>query len=137
MLKKIPFFILLFTIFSHLYAIELDWINDYAKALKIAKKEHKDVYVFVGADECRFCDRFKKTTLQDKQLIKDLKKDYVPVYLSRDRHKIPAKFKTKGVPRHYFVTSDNKVFYNTWGSREVDGFYSVLDDAELSRSDVK
>ena len=137
MLKKTTLFILLLNTFLSLNAIELNWINDYEKALLVAKKEHKDVYVFVGADECRFCDRFKKTTLQDKQLIKDLKKDYVPVYLSRDRHKIPAKFKTRGVPRHYFVTSDDKVFYDTWGSREVDGFYSVLDDAELSKSDAK
>ncbi len=137
MLKKTALFILLFTTFSSLNAIELNWINDYEKALLIAKKEHKDVYVFVGADECRFCDRFKKTTLQNKQLIKDLKKYYVPVYLSRDRHKIPKNFKIKGVPRHYFVTAKNRVFYDTWGSREVDGFYSVLDDAELSRSEVK
>ncbi len=133
MLFKLHLFIFFLLFFTDIHAIELNWIHDYNQALKEAKKEHKDIYLFVGADECRFCDRFKKTTLQNRKLIDRIKEDYILVYLSRDRDKIPSKFKTKGVPRHYFITADDRVFYDTWGTREVSGFYSVLDDAELSR----
>ena len=116
-----------------LYGGNLDWLHDYDKALIQAKQENKDVYLFIGADKCKFCDRFITKTLSDKDIIKTLEKDYVLVYLSRDQHKIPSWFETKGVPRHYFLSSDGAVFHETWGGREVKGFYDVLDEAELKK----
>ena len=116
-----------------LHAEDLNWLHDYDKALVQAKQVKKDVYLFIGADKCRFCKKFKETTLADKDIIKKLEKDYVLVYLSRDQHKIPSWFETKGVPRHYFLDSDGKVFHETWGGREVKGFYDVLDEAELKK----
>lgn len=116
-----------------LSAVDLDWEHDYEKALVQAKHENKDVYVFIGADVCKFCDRFKSTTLQDKAVMQTLRKNYVLVYLSRDRHKVPRQFGTAGVPKHYFVTAEGKIFYYTWGSRDVDGFYIELDEADLRR----
>ncbi len=115
------------------YAQELNWLHDYEKALEQAKQQKKDVYLFIGADKCRFCKAFKETTLMDKGIIKQLQKDYVLVYLSRDQHKIPSWFETKGVPRHYFLNADGSVFHETWGGREVKGFYDVLDEAELKK----
>lgn len=116
-----------------LYCIELDWSHNYEQALAQAKEEKKDVYLFIGADKCKFCDRFKTTTLMDKEVLKRLKKEYVLLYMSRDQHKIPSRFKTKGVPRHYFLTPQGKIIHQTWGGREVHGFYDVLDEAELNK----
>lgn len=118
-----------------LYSVELDWSHDYEQALTQAEKEHKDVYLFIGADKCKFCDRFKKVTLSDKGIMQRLKKDYVLVYLSRDQHPVPERFKIKGVPRHYFLSADGKIIHETWGGREVHGFYDVLDEAELNKMD--
>ena len=58
---------------SLLFSAELDWIHDYDKALVEAKKENKDVYIFIGADVCRFCDLFKKVTLSKKEVIAQTK----------------------------------------------------------------
>lgn len=116
-----------------LYCVELDWSHDYEQALTQAKKEQKDVYLFIGADRCKFCDRFKTTTLTDKGVLKRLKRDYVLLYLSRDQHDIPGQFMTKGVPRHYFLTPQETIIHQTWGGREVHGFYDVLDEAELNK----
>ena len=126
-------FLIMMTFASALYSVELDWSHDYEQALAQAKRENKDVYLFIGADKCKFCDRFKKMTLTDKGILKRLKKDYVLVYLSRDQHTIPSGYKTKGVPRHYFLSSDGKIIHQTWGGREVRGFYDVLDEAELNK----
>ncbi len=129
----INFFALILAMAVSGYATELDWLHDYDKALVQAKKENKDVYLFIGADKCKFCKRFKEKTLSDQGVIEKLKKDYVLVYLSRDQHKIPGWFQTKGVPRHYFLESNGRVFHDTWGGREVKGFYDVLDEAELKK----
>jgi len=129
-MKKI---LLLLVLVSSLYASEIAWLHNYNDALKKAKLEHKDIYIFIGADDCRFCVLFKKKALSKKSVIERLNAEYIPVYLSRDQHVIPKKFATQGVPRHYFVTSEGKVFHEDRGSREESGFLSILDEAELKK----
>ena len=124
-------------LFLSLYAQELNWLHDYDKALIEAKKEHKDVYLFIGADRCKFCDAFKKTALQDRAVLKRLHSEYILLYLSRDQHQIPDKFEQFGVPRHYFINKHNKVFFETWGGYEAEGFQTILDEAELNSDETK
>ena len=81
----------------------------------------------------RLCDRFKETTLSKKEVMDRLKEDFIPLYMSRDQHKIPNRFEVKGVPRHYFLRSDGKLIHADQGSREPDGFYSILDEVDLKK----
>ncbi|CAA6820715.1 MAG: Thymidylate kinase (EC [uncultured Sulfurovum sp.] len=111
--------------------IKLNWGNDYHKALEIAKKEDKMVYLFIGADKCVHCDRFKEQTLSNDELIETMKEDYVLLYMSRDRHNIPEGFERYGVPMHYFLTADGNVTAHIVGSRELAGWYDVLDEIDL------
>jgi len=127
------FFILTLIFVSSLYTHELNWLHDYNKALETAKKENKDVYLFIGADVCRFCDRFKEMTLSKKEVIDKINEEYVPVYLSRDQHFIPKHFAIKGVPRHYFLKSNGDIIHDDRGSREVAGFYDMLDEVDLKK----
>lgn len=114
---------------------ELDWEHDYNRALQTAKKEHKMVYLFIGADKCRHCDRFKKETLSNKALIKHMRKEFVLLYMSRDRHKIPDRFEKYGVPMHYFLTPEGKIIAVVQGGRELEGWYDVLDEVDLKREE--
>lgn len=128
-LTKIFFSILLLS--STLNAIELNWEHNYENALATAKKEHKMVYLFIGADRCTHCERFKEQTLSSKDLIKDMKEDYILLYMSRDQHNIPDRFEKYGVPFHYFLTSNGKIIAEVQGSRELAGWYDVLDEIDL------
>jgi len=130
-LGKICFVVLL--LFSTLSAIELGWEHDYKKALATAKKEHKMVYLFIGADHCKHCERFKKQTLSDKKLIEAMKKKYVLLYMSRDKHDIPKKYALYGVPFHYFLTPEGKTIVKAQGSRELAGWYDVLDEVDMTK----
>jgi len=126
--------LLLISIFiSTLNAIELNWEHNYYHALATAKKEKKMVYLFIGADRCKHCDRFKKQTLSNKALIETMKKEYVLLYMSRDQHKIPDGFEKYGVPMHYFLTSEGKIIAVIQGSRELEGWYDVLDEVDLKK----
>ncbi|HEC45702.1 MAG TPA: thioredoxin family protein [Epsilonproteobacteria bacterium] len=118
---------------STLDATELNWEHNYNNALITAKKEKKMVYLFIGADNCRHCDRFKKQTLSNKELIEKMKKEYVLLYMSRDQHNIPDRFEKYGVPMHYFLTAEGKIIAVIQGSRELEGWYDVLDEIELTR----
>jgi len=118
---------------SNLYSMDDVWIHNYDEAIVLAQKQNKDIYLFIGADVCNFCKKYKEQTLSDKKVMQALTKDYIPVYLSRDQHLIPDKFETYGVPRHYFLTSKGKIFFDTQGLLEINGFYTMLDEAELSK----
>ncbi len=122
-----------FLFISSLFGVNLNWEHNYYKALHDAKEQGKDVYLFIGADDCRFCERFKKTTLDKKYVMDKLKEKFIPLYMSRDQHKIPNRFKVKGVPRHYFLTPEGKIIHEDQGSREPDGFFSILDEVELKK----
>lgn len=122
----------LFLSFLTLFGADnLLWLNDYEVAIKQAKEQNKGVYLFVGADDCRWCDRFKETTLSKNEVISKLKEEYILLYMSRDKHNIPKHFEVKGVPRHYFLTKDGKIIHADRGSREPDGFFALLDEVEL------
>ena len=125
--------LLTFLLASSLGAVELDWEHNYDKALATAKKEHKLVYFFIGADNCRHCDRFKKQTLSNPELIKKMKEEYVLLFMSRDQHKIPDGFEKYGVPMHYFLTDEGKIVAVIQGGRELAGWYDVLDEVDLLR----
>jgi thioredoxin-related protein len=117
---------------SFLFGYETDsWIHSYKKGLALAQKEHKPIYLFIGADKCHFCTMFKEKTLSKKDVIQRLKKEYVTIYLSRDRHTIPKKFQKFGVPRHYFLDENGSIVFESFGILEPAGFFTLLDEAQM------
>lgn len=110
-----------------------DWPSDYDAALEKAKKEKKDVYLFIGSAYCRYCEKLKSGLFSKKEVLDKLKKDYVLLYMSRDIDDIPSRFEVKPVPRHYFLSSDGKIIYTTIGSRTEEGFYELLDEVKEAK----
>ncbi|WP_457747174.1 thioredoxin family protein [Sulfurimonas sp.] len=129
-MKKL--FILLLLANSLLSYESDNWLHNYDKALQLAQKEHKNIYLFIGADACKFCKIFKEKTLSQKNVMDRLTKDYVLIYLSRDQHAIPNKFEKFGAPRHYFLDENGKILFATFGVLEPAGFFTILDEADLS-----
>ena len=124
-------FLFLFLV-SSLFSFQ--WPDEYDAALSQAKKEHKDVYVFVGSAYCSFCTKLKETTFADKEVLKALKKDYVNIYLSKDIDDIPSNLTIPFVPAHYFLTSDGKMIYSTAGYKSKEAFLELLDDVKELKS---
>ena len=66
---------------------ESQWLTDYDKALKEAKKESKNVLVyFTGSDWCPPC-KMLKTDLFDSAEFKALSEDYVLLYVDMPRNR--------------------------------------------------
>jgi len=113
----------------------LDWSSDYEATLLEAKKEKKDIYLFIGSEYCRYCEKFKKEVLSQDEVIGKLKESYVLIYLSRDIDDIPKGLETTPVPRHYFLTSEGKIIYTTIGDRSTEGFYELLDEVKDAKEE--
>ena len=116
-----------------LFAIDLPWLHDLDTAKKIAQKEHKDIYVFIGAEHCNFCVRYKNEVLSNKKVQEILQQHFVTVFFNRDKHDVPAQFEKFGVPRHYFLTPQGKIYFDDAGIKGVNGFFIMIDEASLNR----
>ena len=127
-MRKIIFIIL---VTSKLFSFEPDWIHDYDKALQIAKTEHKDIYLFIAADKCTYCKKFKNETLSKKYIMDKINKQFVPIYLSRDQHKIPSQFQKFGAPRHYFLSSNGKIYDEATGFVNPTDFLLMIKEAKF------
>ncbi|MDQ1267922.1 MAG: hypothetical protein QG560_565 [Campylobacterota bacterium] len=128
-------FFILIAAFISLLSAGTDWPSDYEAALKEAKKEKKDIYLFIGSEYCKYCDKLEAEVFSKEEVLKRLKKEYVLIYLSRDIDDIPEKFETKPVPKHYFLTSNGEIIYTTIGYRSVKGFYELLDEVKEAKKD--
>lgn len=113
-----------------LFGTELNWKNDYDSALKQAKQENKDVYIFISSIYCKWCKKFESTTLQDEETLKNLKEKYVLVHLDRDMDDFPEYFETKRVPRHYFVKPSGDIIHTFMGYWNAEDFASLLGDVD-------
>lgn len=127
------FIVLMTALFAMLMGANLKWPSDYEAALIAAKKEKKDIYLFLGSEYCKYCEKFKEEVLVRKDVEAKLKKKYVLLYLSRDIDDIPAHLETKPVPRHYFLKSDGSIIYTTIGGRSFEGFEEMLLEVEETK----
>lgn len=121
---------LLLLLLSSLFSSELWWPDDYEQALVDAKKEKKLIYTLITSETCRWCQKFKDTTLQNKEVIARLKREFITVHLSRDIDDIPKGFETAPIPRHYFTDSNGVILYSSLGHRDEDMFNAFMDNAQ-------
>ncbi|MBE8539698.1 thioredoxin fold domain-containing protein [Geoglobus acetivorans] len=63
---------------------ESEWYS-LGKALELAKKENKMVFVFVSSDTCVYCEKMKVEVFSDKQLMDKLKSKYIPALVNAEK----------------------------------------------------
>jgi len=134
-MKKI-FLILLFvgSLFGETIG-EMTFSNDYVKILAQAKKENKRVYMLITSDRCKWCRKFESETLTDWTVAEKLQEKYLLLHLDRDADFFPDRYKRKRVPRHYFLTPDEKVISTFLGFWNIDDFNSYIDDVDWQYKD--
>lgn len=115
----------------------LDWLDDYDLAHAKALKENKIFYVFIVSEDCRWCRKMEATTMLDDTIQERLKKSFIAVELTRDIDIYPESLQAKMVPKHYFLTPNEKKIYAVPGYWNVEDFSSILDDVERKFKKIK
>tara|TARA_B110000003_G_C16590332_1_gene511554 strand:+ start:947 stop:1435 length:489 start_codon:yes stop_codon:yes gene_type:complete len=77
----IIFFIPFFTFSQGGEKKTIDWIS-LEKAEKFAKKYNKNMLLFFYRPGCDYCDKMKKETLTDPQIIQKINQNFLPVMLN-------------------------------------------------------
>ena len=134
-MKKILFLMLFVTSLFSEQIGEMNFSNDYKKIMAQAKKENKRVYMLITSSDCRWCRRFENETLEDWTVAEKLDGKYLLLHLDRDKDFLPSTYKSKRVPRHYFLTPDEQVIYTFLGFWNVEDFSSYVDDVQWQYND--
>ena len=118
------FLLLSSTVFS------LEWVKDISTAFSMAKKEHKNVMVFVEGEHCRWCKKMKGRTLSDESVEKRLEKFVVVKVMREDPVAMAILPQIKGVPTTFFMNENKKVLESAIGYWNVEDFIAYINDVE-------
>ncbi|MBW1855454.1 MAG: thioredoxin family protein [Deltaproteobacteria bacterium] len=104
---------------------DFEWEESYAVAKKKKKKENKPLFVMMTATWCGWCKRLEKETLSNSTVRESLK-PFIAVKVYENK-KINRKLGYQGYPTLAFIDSDENVFHNIVGYRDVNSFISEVD----------
>lgn len=141
MLKKIIPLVIVFSIvfaFAGDNVSKIDW-QTLQKGLDLSKKEKKPLYVFIYSTYCGWCKKFKRSTLSDEKIIKQLSEGFVAAKLNTasnakqeydgeqsTERQLAAMFGIRGVPTSVFMDNDGKVIAKLPGYSPPETFANIL-----------
>ena len=108
----------------------LEWEKDINTAFAVAKKEHKNVMVFVEGENCRWCKKMKGRTLSDESVEKRLEKFVVVKVMREDPAAMAVLPDIQGVPTTFFMNENKKVLESAIGYWNVEDFIAYINDVE-------
>jgi thioredoxin-related protein len=98
--------------------------SDYNKTIKIAKKEDKPIFIFFFKDNCQWCEKLKAKLLTSKEIYQKLYKDYIVLFLDRDRDNYPKKrFKIDVTPTVILMSPSEEIYTQIVGYHAKDKDY--------------
>ena len=92
--------------------------NDYDEALTQAKEQKKSLFILFSTQHCPWCKRLKDTTLQDPELLKRLKNEFIVLFLDKDDDDYPFVYEVEGVPSVFMVGENENIYTTQMGYRE-------------------
>lgn len=103
------------------------------KALKEAKKQEKNLLVYIYSEYCYFCNKMEKYTLEDKEVKKYLKEKFIIIKIKQnDTHLLKKNLKTDFVPITYILDyEDGEILLELPGRKDKETFISIIKDTLL------
>ncbi|WP_320033409.1 thioredoxin family protein [Halarcobacter sp.] len=126
------FLLVILVLFSSLYAVSTDlgYETSYSKALIKAKKENKNIMMFVVQKSCPWCRKMEKQTLKKQNIDSLVKRDFVPLIVDEASNNYPSKFKANLFPTTYFISKDKEeIISKVLGYKNKKEFYYILKEA--------
>jgi thiol-disulfide isomerase/thioredoxin len=128
------FLTLIFSIFA--FANLINWQTNLDNAINLAKKQNKNILVFITAASCPYCELMEQEIFNDKEGVNYLGKSYVFVKLNlSDAQKI---FKDVYLtPTTYFITPKKEILASQVGYQNEEFFYYTVGNAERKFKELK
>jgi thiol-disulfide isomerase/thioredoxin len=110
------------------FATDMGYETNYQTALVKAKKEGKEIMLFMISSYCPWCRKLENRILSQVEIDAKIKAKYIPLVLNLDTDKFPKQFaKTRFTPILYVVNSkDENIAHQFSGYNNRDGFLHLL-----------
>ena len=110
------------------FAAEMGYKTNYQTALVKAKKEGKEIMLFMTTSYCPWCRKLENRILSQSDIDAKIKEKYIPLTLNLDTDKFPKQFaKTRFTPILYVVNpQDESIAHQFTGYNNRDGFLRLL-----------
>ena len=119
------YLIITFLVMQNLFAIGG---NSYMEGLKIAKDNNKKLLLMVTSKYCGWCNKMKKTTLKDKEILSIIDKNFVFVEVDKNGGDYPRNLVVRGVPAFFVISNDNYLLDKFIGYQKKNRFLTHLRD---------
>ena len=99
----------------------IKWYEWCDETFKLAQKQNKAIFIFIGYELCGLCDDMQRDVLLNKECLSILNQDFISIYIDKDKrddldryfqnvHQLLNK-KAGGWPACIFCTPQNRPFY--------------------------
>jgi thioredoxin-related protein len=106
-------------------------VETYEAALDLSNSTNTNVFIYFGADWCGYCVKMKNTTFKDKDVEKNLLKNFVVLKVDVDDKKfknIKEKFKVKTLPNYLIIDKNENIIKRGSGYVGPKEFVDWLDN---------
>jgi len=122
--------LLILLLISPLLSGELNWLYSYDQAVAKAQATDKNIFVFIEAEHCPYCEQMKQEVLETKYIGNALK-HFVPLKLDISSKDVKTHFpKAYITPTSYFITPQGKLLEEAAGALTEEFFFWRIDSAE-------
>jgi len=110
------------------FAVQMEYETDYKIALAKAKKEGKELFIFMSTSYCPWCRKIENRVLTKVDINKKIKEKYVPAMLNFSRKNFPKQFREIALtPTLYIVDpKTEKILHQFVGYSAKDDFLYEL-----------
>jgi uncharacterized protein YyaL (SSP411 family) len=132
-MKKIILVILL-TLFA--ISAPINWQTNIDKAIEVAKKEQKNILVFINSSSCPYCEMMEDEIFNKEEDAKYLTKKYIMVKLniSNAQKIFPG---TSTTPTTYIFTPNKELLASQVGYKNEEFFYYTIGNADRKLQEIK
>ena len=114
---------------SSLMADTIHFETNYEAAMKKARAENKVLMAVIVQTYCPWCDKFKKRTLVDPEVVKVVGENFVALMLNKDVDDMPQDIRARMVPTTFFLDHKGEEVYSTIGYKHPRNFLEDVREA--------
>ena len=89
--------------------------TDYNRTLELAKKESKPLFILFSKEKCQWCKKLKSDIVESENIAKELKENYLVLFLDQEKSDYPSKYKVDGVPDVFLVSEKEELYTEIFG----------------------
>jgi thioredoxin-related protein len=109
----------------------------FQKALERAQKENKLIMIEAMSSTCHFCRKMENEVMIEKEVVRAIEKDFIPVAIDINRHRLPLGLKVDATPSFIFIDKNKKVLMNIPGAWNKNDFLELLKEARIKNKKEK